>query len=37
MMPNLKLAAGDVFHWKSEGRDLMVKQVSAVLLKALGK
>ena len=37
MMPNLKLAAGDMFHWKPEGRDLQVKQVSAVLLKAIGK
>lgn len=37
MLPNLKLAAGDMFHWKPEGRDLQVKAVSAVLLKAIGK
>ena len=37
MLPNLKLAAGDMFHWKPEGRDMQVKQVSAVLLKAIGK
>ena len=36
MLPNLKLAAGDMFHWKPEGRNLQVKQVSAVLLKAIG-
>ena len=37
LLPNLKLAAGDMFHWKPAGRDLQVKQVSAVLLKAIGK
>lgn len=37
MLPNLKLAAGDMFHWKPEGRDLQVKQVSEVLLKSIAK
>lgn len=37
MLPNLKLAAGDMFHWKPEGRDMQVKQVSTLLLRAIAK
>ncbi len=37
MLPNLKHAAGDMFHWKPEGMALVVKQVSAVLLAAVAK
>ena len=37
MLANLKLAAGDQFHWKPEGRDLQVKSVAEALTKALAK
>jgi len=37
MLPNLKLASGDMFHWKGEGRDLMVKAVTESLTAALPK
>jgi hypothetical protein len=32
MLPQLKLAAGDMFHWKPEGRDLQVKAVADALI-----
>jgi hypothetical protein len=35
MLKNLKLAAGDMFHWKTEGRELQVKAVSEAVSKAL--
>ena len=37
MLPNLKLAAGDMFHWRPEGRDLQVKAVTAALTKAVAR
>ena len=35
MLPNLKLAAGDMFHWKPEGRDMQAKAVAESIAKAL--
>ncbi len=35
MLPNLKLAAGDMFHWKTEGRDMQAKSVAEAIAKAL--
>jgi hypothetical protein len=35
MLKNLKLAAGDMFHWKNEGRELLVKAVTESLTQAL--
>jgi len=35
MLPNLKLAAGDMFHWKTEGRDMQAKAVADAIAKAL--
>jgi hypothetical protein len=35
MLPQLKLSAGDMFHWKPEGRDLQVKTVADALTAAL--
>jgi len=35
MAPNLKLAAGDKFHWTKEGIELQGKAVSTIILKAL--
>jgi hypothetical protein len=37
MLPQLKLAAGDMFHWKPAGRDLQVKAVAESLNAALQK
>ena len=35
MLANLKLASGDMFHWKQEGRDLQAKAVATSLATAL--
>ncbi len=35
MLPHLNLAAGDMFHWKTEGRDMEAKSVTEALTKAL--
>ena len=35
MLPHLQLAAGDMFHWKPEGRDLQVRAVTEAVTKAL--
>jgi lysophospholipase L1-like esterase len=35
MLPNLKMAAGDMFHWKAEGRELLVKAVTESIAHAL--
>lgn len=37
MLKNLALAAGDMFHWKTEGRELQVKAVAESIGAALGK
>ncbi|MEO6788329.1 MAG: SGNH/GDSL hydrolase family protein [Chthoniobacteraceae bacterium] len=37
MLKHLPLAAGDMFHWKPEGRDLQVKAVVEALTHALPK
>jgi len=37
MLKHLPLAAGDMFHWKPEGRDLLVKAVTDALENALKK
>ena len=35
MLGHLNLAAGDMFHWKTEGRELQAKAVAAAIVKAL--
>ena len=35
MIKNLKLAAGDMFHWNAQGRELLVKAVTESLTQAL--
>lgn len=35
MLQHLDLAAGDMFHWTGPGRDLLAKQVTETLLRAL--
>lgn len=35
MLANLKLAAGDMFHWKTEGREMQAKAVTAAIAAAL--
>jgi hypothetical protein len=37
MLANRPLAAGDMFHWKPAGRDLLVQAVTEALTKALAK
>ena len=37
MLKNLKLAAGDMFHWKPEGRDLQVRAVAESIGSLLKK
>jgi hypothetical protein len=37
MLAHLNFAAGDMFHWKNEGRELLVKAVSEAIGKALPK
>ena len=37
MAPNLKLAAGDMFHWKPEGRETQAKAVADAIAKALAE
>ena len=35
MLPNLKLAAGDMFHWTGPGKEMQVKAVAESVSKAL--
>ena len=35
MLKNLKFAVGDMFHWKTEGRELLVKAVTESITQAL--